>query len=177
MKSLPFYISEDQIRYSFRAEPPLIGYRRECPHRNSITIWNSFNPTKFVKYWRIFLELNSKGLFVPYRSLGTGHYLSPGARWAKDLGLNKVKFSRFPLWMLLHWSDPPNNFWWLSRFLPPPPHIFIFKANLNGPPSEYFQSFQWFPVFGSQLLLIPPFVLPKIKWFPLESSASPPPRR
>ena len=26
---------------------------------------------------------------------------------AEDLGLNKVKFSRSPLWMLLHWSDPP----------------------------------------------------------------------
>ena len=38
-----------------------------------------------------------------------------------DLGLKKVKFSRSPLWMLLHWSDPPNNIWWLSRSPPPPP--------------------------------------------------------
>ena len=33
--------------------------------------------------------------------LGTGHYLLPGG---EDLGLNKVKFTRSPLWMLLHWS-------------------------------------------------------------------------
>ena len=24
-----------------------------------------------------------------------------------DLGLNKLKFSRSPFWMLLHWIDPP----------------------------------------------------------------------
>ena len=38
--------------------------------------------------------------------LGTGHYLSPGAG-AEDLGINKVKFSRSFLSMLLHESDPP----------------------------------------------------------------------
>ena len=36
----------------------------------------------------------------------------------EDLGLQKEKFSRSPLWMLLHWSDPPNNIWWLSRIPP-----------------------------------------------------------
>ena len=68
------------------------------------------------------------------------------------------------LWMLLHWSDPPNNIWWLSRS--PPCHFFIFQANLSGPPSESLPSFQWSPLFGSQLRLIPLFVLLKIKWSP-----------
>ena len=45
---------------------------------------------------------------------------------------------------LLHWSDPPNNFWWLSWSL----NVFIFQANLSGPPSESFNSFQWSPTFG-----------------------------
>ena len=77
-----------------------------------------------------------------------------GAGGSEDLGLNKGKFSQPPLWTLLHWSDPPNNFWWLSR--PPfPPNAFIFRANLSGPPSESFQSFQRCPLLGSQLRLIP----------------------
>ena len=67
---------------------------------------------------------------------------------------------------------PPNNFWWLSQS---PPHVFTFQANLSGPPSEPFQSFQRFPLSGSQLRLIPPFVLLKIKWSPLKSSVPPPP--
>ena len=50
--------------------------------------------------------------------------------------------------------------------IPTPQHVFIFQANLSGPPSESFQSFQWSPILGSQLRLIPPFVLPKIKWSP-----------
>ena len=29
---------------------------------------------------------------------------------------------------------------------PPPQHVLIFQANLSGPPSESFQSFQWFPL-------------------------------
>ena len=87
----------------------------------------------------------------------------------EDLGLNMLKFSRSPLWMLLHWSDLPNNFWWLSR---PPLHVFIFQANLSGPPSESFQSFQW-SVF-SQFRLIPLFVLLKIKWSPPKILRPPP---
>ena len=50
---------------------------------------------------------------------------------------------------------PPNNFWWLSRS-PPPPHVFIFQANLSGPPFESFQSFQ-----RSPLRTDPPFCSPK----------------
>ena len=48
---------------------------------------------------------------------------------------------------------PPNNFWWLSLS---PTHVFIFQANLSGPPSEPFQSFQWSPLLGYQLRLILP---------------------
>ena len=41
-------------------------------------------------------------------------------------------------------------------FAIPFPHVFIFQANLSGPPSESFQSFQRSPLLGSQLQLIPP---------------------
>ena len=44
---------------------------------------------------------------------------------------------------------------------PPPHHIFIFQANLSSPLSESFQSFQWFPLLGSQLRLMPLFFSPK----------------
>ena len=49
---------------------------------------------------------------------------------------------------------PPNNFWWLPQSLTPPPpphppHVFIFQANLSGPLSESFQSFQRSPLLGS----------------------------
>ena len=80
----------------------------------------------------------------------------------KDLGLNKVKFSRSPFECYFTEVIPPNNIWWLSRS--PPPHVFIFHANLSGPPSESLQSFQLSPLLGSQLRLIPPFVFLKIKW-------------
>ena len=41
-----------------------------------------------------------------------------------------------------------------------------FQANLSGRPSESFQSFQWSPLLGYQLLLIPPFCSPKNKVIP-----------
>ena len=53
------------------------------------------------------------------------------------------------------------------------PHVFIFQANLRSPPSESFQSFRWSPFLGSQLRLIPPFVVLKIKWFPPQILPSP----
>ena len=56
----------------------------------------------------------------------------------------------------------------------PHPHAFIFQANLSGPPSQSFQSFQWSLLLGSQLRLIPPFVLSKIKWSPLNPPPPPP---
>ena len=86
--------------------------------------------------------------------LGTDHYLSPGAG-AEDLGINKVKFSRSSLWMLLHVSDPP----------PPPitfddflhfPSKFEWSPPLN--PSKVFSDP---PLLRSQLRLIPPSVLLK----------------
>ena len=48
-------------------------------------------------------------------------------------------------------------------FAIPPAHVFIFQENLSGPPSESLQSFQRSLLLGSQLRLIPPFVLLKIK--------------
>ena len=47
--------------------------------------------------------------------------------------------------MLVHWSDPPNNIWWLSRS-PPPPSLHF--------PSK----FEWFPLWIlPKLSVIPPF--------------------
>ena len=95
--------------------------------------------------------------------LGTDHYLSPGAG-AEDLGINKVKFSRSSLWMLLHVSDPPpppNNIWRLSSFS---------KQIWVVPPSESFQSFQWSPSSAFSVTTDPPFCSPKIKWSRPKSS-------
>ena len=94
--------------------------------------------------------------------IGTGHYLLPGG--TGDLGLNKVKFSRPPFECYFSEVIPPNNIWWPSRS--PPHYVFIFQPNLSGPPTESFQSLHWSPLLGSQLRLIPPFVLLKIKWSP-----------
>ena len=87
-------------------------------------------------------------------------------RRGKDLGQNKVKFSRYPLWMLLHWSDPPNNFWWLSQApLPPPPSSFSKQIWVIPPlnPSEVFRdpsfwvlSYDWSPFCSPKNLAIPP---------------------
>ena len=83
--------------------------------------------------------------------LGTGYFSSPGER---------------------NLADPPFecNF---TEVIPPktlddcrvphPPHVFIFRANLSGPPSESFQSFS----------AIPPFVLPKSS----DPPSNPPPPR
>ena len=60
---------------------------------------------------------------------------------------------------------PPNNIWWLSRSSHP---MFSFSKQIWAvPPLPWScQSFQWSPLLGSQLRLIPPFVLLKIKWSP-----------
>ena len=68
---------------------------------------------------------------------------------------------------------PLNNIWWLSRF-PPPPQCLHFPSKFDCTPPESFQSFQWSPLLGSQLRLIPPFVLLKIKWSPQNPEPSPP---
>ena len=56
----------------------------------------------------------------------------------------------------------PNNIWWLSRSSHP---MSSFSKQIWAvPPLPWsFQSFQWPPLLGSQLRLIPPFVLLKIK--------------
>ena len=76
---------------------------------------------------------------------------------------NVTSLKWFPLKTIDDFLDPP-----------PPPDVFIFQANLSGSPSASFQSYHRFPFLGSQLWLIPPFVLPKIKWSPLKSFAPPP---
>ena len=78
----------------------------------------------------------------------------------EDLGLNKVKFSRSPCECYFTEVIPLITF---DAFRDSPPHVFIFQANLSGPPSESLQSFQLSPLLGSQLRLIPPFVFLKIK--------------
>ena len=103
---------------------------------------------------RRFCWFRDRWLFIAWEGGGRG---GGGGERAEELGLNKAKNSRLILWMLLHWSDSPITFWWLSRF--PPRHVFIFQANLTGPPFESFQSFQRSPLLGSQLRLIPTFVL------------------
>ena len=63
----------------------------------------------------------------------------------------------------LRWNlaDPPFECYFTEVPPPPPPqerlmtfaipyHVFIFQANLSGPPSESFQSFERFPLLGSQ---------------------------
>ena len=110
--------------------------------------------------------VRDRSLFIALWGGGRG-------RWAaEDLWLNKVKFSRSPFCLnvtSLKWS-PLKTF---DDFSDPPPFVFIFQANLSGPLSESFQSFQRSSLLGSQLRLIPPFVLPKIKWSPPKSSPPP----
>ena len=96
-------------------------------------------------------------------------------RWVREyLGLDKVKFSRSPLWMLLHWSEPPNNFWWLSRNPHPPCLQFPSKF-------EWWSPFWIHPKFtaisalGSQLRPTdPPFCSPKNQVTP---TPPPPPKK
>ena len=83
-----------------------------------------------------------------------------GVKGGGDLGLNKVKFSRFPPLNVTSLNCPPiiTFFAFRERPPPPPPHthpyVLISKANFSGPPSESFQSFQQW-LLGSQLRLIP----------------------
>ena len=95
---------------------------------------------------------------------------------AEDLGLKKVRFILADPPYERYFTEviPSNNIWWLRD---PPPHAFIFQANLSGPPSESFQSFQWSPLLGSQLRLIPPFCSPKNQVIPPKILRSPPPPR
>ena len=72
-------------------------------------------------------------------TLGTGHYLLPKG-WGEDLGLNKVKSSRSPLWML----SPLITF---DDFRDPL-HVFIFQANMSGSPLWILPKFSAIPPFG-----------------------------
>ena len=81
-------------------------------------------------------------------TLGTGHYLSPKGR-GEDLGLNKVKSSRSPLWMLC----PLITF---DDFRDPL-HVFIFQANMSGPP----------PLNPTKVFSDPPFWVLSNDWSPL----------
>ena len=59
---------------------------------------------------------------------------------------------------------------------PKPPHVFIFQANLSGPPSESIQSFQWSPlwVLGYDRLTPPP---PSPFYSPKNQVIPPPPKK
>ena len=65
---------------------------------------------------------------------------------------------------------PPNNIWWLSRS--PAPMSSFFKQIWVVTPLNPSKAFSDLPLLGSQLRLISPLVLPKIKWSPIKS---PPP--
>ena len=69
---------------------------------------------------------------------------------------------------------PPNNIWWLSWS---PLRVFIFQANLSGPPSDYpSKVFSNLPFWVLSYDLIPPFwVSQKSSDPPLNSPAQPPP--
>ena len=68
--------------------------------------------------------------------------------------------------MLLRWSDPATNFWWLSWFPPPPPPCLHFPSTFEWSPSESFQSFQRSPPFGFSVTTDPPFCSPKNQVIP-----------
>ena len=80
---------------------------------------------------------------------------------------------KYPRWHLAnppfecHFTEviPPNN---LLMTFAIPPHVLIFQANLSGPPSESFQSFQQSALLSSQLRLIPPLYSPKNQVIPLK---------
>ena len=95
-----------------------------------------------IEIFKRWLSLRDQSLFLAW---GRG----------KDLGLNKVKFNRSALWMLLHWSDPPINIWWLLR--PPHPSMSSFSKQIwVVPPLNPSKVFSDPPLLGSQVRLIPP---------------------
>ena len=88
-------------------------------------------------------------------------FIAGGGGRGEDLGLNKVKFSRSPLWMLVHWSDPPNNVWWPSRS--PHPHMSSFSKEIWVVP----------PLNPSKVFSDPHFWVLSYDWSPLKSSPLP----
>ena len=53
------------------------------------------------------ISLNSAWATILDRVKGSKVLAADHLHPKEDLGLNKMKFSWSPLWMLLHWSDPP----------------------------------------------------------------------
>ena len=95
--------------------------------------------------------------------LGIGHYLSPGGGrggGAKDLRLNKVKFSQsLPFKVTSLKRSPLITF---DDFrAPPPPYVFIFQANFSGSPLWILPKFSAIPPFGFLATTDPPFFSPK----------------
>ena len=76
----------------------------------------------------------------------------------RDLALNKVKFSRSSLCMLLHWSDPPINIWWLSRS---PRPMSSFSKQIWVVPLWILLKFSVIPPFGFAVTTDPHFCSPK----------------
>ena len=67
---------------------------------------------------------------------------------------------------------PLNNIWWFSQFPPPPPPCLHFPSKFDWSPLWILPTFSVILLLGSQLRLIPPFVLLKIK---RSAQKSPPP--
>ena len=51
----------------------------------------------------------------------------------------------------------------------------IVRADLSGPPSESFQTFQWSPPFGLSVTTDPPLCFPKNQVIPPQNPPTPPP--
>ena len=107
----------------------------------------------------MFLEFIFTETAFVYMIIGTVHYLSPGER--RILGKTRWNLADSPFECYFTEVLPLNNFWWLSR----------------SPLCLHFPSkFEWSPLWIlPKFSAISPFVLPKIKWSPLKSSAPPPP--
>ena len=60
-------------------------------------------------------------------------------------------------------------------FAVPLPHVFIFQANLSGPPLNPSKVFSDPPILGSRLRLTPPFCSPKTQVIPPKNPPPPPP--
>ena len=97
-----------------------------------------------------------------------------------------VTFGRGKNFGLRNLADPPLNVTslkWSSLITfddfrdppPPPTPMPSFSKQIEWSPFWILPKFSVIPLLGSQLRLIPPFVLSKIKWTPLKSSTLPPP--
>ena len=132
-------IATKWCHYLFYLQPYSSALGTVLPKRFTGT-FSSNGRLDFHEVWVKSVRALSRYFAFGMKFLWTGHFIiaTGSGDWGgkvEDLGLNKVKFSRSPLWLLLYRSDPPNNIWWLSCS---PPNVFIFQANLSGPQSESF---------------------------------------